>query len=277
MNEKFKNILKIAGIGYAITFGIGILLLVLEVIAGYAFNHVISAEEVFLRIFYGLISPILLVIFYLIIFSPAILILYFLFKKIKNTKGRIFLTAILLPLNNLLYFFIEYIYSDYSPIFSVMIGAFSLFVVVPLIFIIVMLIPQKILQIKWQAVITIVLTGIFGWIFVIFTYFLIATVMPKADAKNLEKYDVIIENLEGYKKQNGVYPKTTEDNIKKFHYFKYEPINDDKDYILTVYNTYSNHYNYCTTPEPVGCHPDNKYYYMIYKQFGKWIEAIDDD
>lgn len=42
-----------------------------------------------------------------IVFLPTIILLYFLFKKIKNYYARVILTAFLIPFTNMIYFFIE--------------------------------------------------------------------------------------------------------------------------------------------------------------------------
>ena len=272
MNEKVKNILKIAGIYYLVSF--------LTVSLFNLIDNNFAITTVFTNLWQNLLFPIIAAGLFVIIFSPAILILYLLFKKIKNIKARIVLTAFLIPFTNLIYLLIEQIFWGYNAIISFIIGFCALFAVLPLIFIVAAVIPKKLLPIKWFIVITVILTEIFGWILVFcagpFVHFVDTMVIDKINAKKLLKYEVLIENLEDYKTKNGVYPKTVEDKIKEFEYFYYKPINSDKDYILTVYDYYVKAYNYCTTTEPEGCHPESKGY-ADYEQFGKWIKVIEKD
>ena len=272
MNEKVKNILKIAGIYYLVSF-----------ITLFLYNLLVSnfkIADILGTMGINLLFLIVLAGLFVIIFSPAILVLYFLFKKIKNTKIRIVLTAFLIPFTNMVYYLIENVLFRGDTIITLVIGAYSLFSVLPLCFISTLFVPKKWLPIKWQIVITIMLMEIFGWLLIMFLGFLSLIedkyIISKLDAKDLEKYEIIIQDLEDYKTKNGVYPKTVEDNVKKFESFRYTTINSDKDYIITVYNHYTKKFNYCTSTEPEGCHPESKGY-ADYEQFGKWIKDIEKD
>ena len=272
MNEKVKNILKIAGIYYFVSF---IIVYLFDL-----FNNNFAITTVFTNIWQNLLFPMVAAGLFVIIFSPAILVLYFIFKKIKNIKIRIVLTAFLIPFTNMVYYLIENVLFRGDTIISLVIGAYSLFVILPLSFISTVFIPKKWLPIKWQTLITVILMEIFGWLLIMFLGFLSSIedkyITSKLEAKDLEKYEIIIQDLENYKTKNGVYPKTVEDSVKKFESFYYTPINSDKDYIITVYNLYTKKFNYCTSTEPEGCHPESKGY-ADYEQFGKWIKDIEKD
>ena len=268
MNEKVKNILKIAGIYYLVSF---IIVYLFDL-----FNNNLALTTVFTNIWQNLLFPMIAAGLFVIIFSPAILFLYFIFKKIKNTKIRIVLTAFLIPFTNMVYYLIENVLFRGDTIISLVIGAYSLFVILPLCFISTVFVPKKWLPIKWHIVITVILMEIFGWFLIMISVRVSSFINEKIEVKNLEKYEIIIQNLEDYKTKNGVYPKEFEDSVKAFNFFYYTPINSDKDYIITVYNHYTKKFNYCTSTEPEGCHPESKGY-ADYEQFGKWIKDIEKD
>ena len=278
MDEKIKNILKIAGICYLVSF---ITLFLFSLFTMFLFpEQKLTIFDIFISLFQCMLSPFIIIISFVIIFSPAILLLYLLFKKIKNVKGRIVLTAFLIPFTNMIYLLIEHLCIEDFAIISLIIGFCALFIFLPLSFISILFVPEKWLPIKWQIVITIILTEIFGWILVFCSGLLISfidsVIVSKIDAKNLEKYEVIMENLEEYKARNGVYPEKAEDTVKKFESFYYEPINSNSGYTISVFNKFHKGYKYCTTPEPEGCHPESKGY-ADYEQFGKWIKIIEKD
>ncbi len=96
-------------------------------------------------------------------------------------------------------------------------------------------------------------------------------------AKNkLDKYDVIIDDIENYKKQNGVYPQKIDDNVQEFEQFYYNPVNSGMDYILTVGDSYISLYKYCSSEKPDGCHPQATER-VLYEKYGRWIKAVEYD
>ena len=119
MNKKTINILKIL----SIWFGIVPVLTFLwcYFVSQYDFS---SMAGIFLVL-------IICSLGFFIVFSPLILALYFLFKKIKNKYLRILLVAFLIPFTNLIYLFIEHFCFN-SDFYSNLIGFFTLFCTIPL-------------------------------------------------------------------------------------------------------------------------------------------------
>ncbi len=113
-----------------------------------------------------------------LVFLPAILLLWFLFKKIKNPYWRCALIALLIPLNNSIYYIIEYnpnipfTFTQAPVNYTVIIGICSLCWILPLAFITFLLTPKSIFKIKWYAVLTTILMFIFGWIIAYYTLLL---------------------------------------------------------------------------------------------------------
>ena len=116
---------------------------------------------------------------FVLVFLPAIFLLWLLFKKIKNQYWRCILISILIPLNNSIYYIIEdlfpnkYIISifQYYAV-SEIIGILSLCWMLPFAFITFLLTPKSIFKIKWYAVLTTFLMFIFGWIMAYYTLLL---------------------------------------------------------------------------------------------------------
>ena len=94
--------------------------------------------------------------------------------------------------------------------------------------------------------------------------------------KKLAKYDVIINNIEEYKMQSGVYPQEIEDNVKVFSRFYYNTKNEEKDFILTVSDNYLVQFNYCSSEDLYGCYPQQTHY-GLYEKRGKWIKFTEYD
>lgn len=263
MDKKTINPLKIL----SIWFGIILVLTFLWwcFVPQYGFC---SAVEFFLLLIFCSLG-------FFIVFWPLIYVLYFLFKKIKNKCLRILLVSFLIPFTNLIYLFIEHFCFN-SDFISNIIGFSSLFCTIPLCFITALCTPKFILPIKWEIIITTVLTAIFGIGLIMLSDIIIPKIDDIVAKSKLEKYEVIINNLEDYKKQNKVYPQKIEDNVQVFKQLYYNTKNSDTDYILTVGDGYFIQYNYCSTEQLDGCY-SKKTDYASYEKYGKWIKVVEYD
>ncbi len=260
MKEKYKNILKILGIW------LGVILIITFLFGCFLsrFDAEITGEFFWVLIIssFG----------FFIVFSPAILVLYLLFKKIRNKNLRILLTAFVIPFTNFIYLFIEYFcFNDNYK--SYIIGLFTLCFTLPLFFIIGLCTPKSILPIKWNIVKTVVLTAIFGIFLIYLSLFIISNLEDIKVKNKLEYYDVLINEIENYKQQKGVYPQKIEDKVQKFKEFNYDTKNSGKDYILTVGDSYFKKYNYCSTDKLEDCYPKETGNSSCEK-FGKWIKVV---
>jgi hypothetical protein len=115
---------------------------------------------------------------FIIVFSPAIIISWLLFKKIINPYWRCVLVSLLIPLNNVIYYIIEYKLNipftfTQAPVnYTIIIGICSLCWILPMTFITLLSTPKEILKCKWYAVLTVVLIFILGWIIAYYTLLL---------------------------------------------------------------------------------------------------------
>jgi len=158
MNEKIKNIVKISALWFIINFLGSIPFCVYT--AGSksgGFWHYFSYSFLLL-----VISPILAAL----IFLPSIIVLYFLFKKIKNPNSRMVLTAFIIPFNNLIYFAAGCFINDSFWLFSMITGICMLFYFLPSVLITVLCTPKSWLPQKKYFIFTNILMGIFGWILI---------------------------------------------------------------------------------------------------------------
>lgn len=273
MKEKIQKYLKIFGIYYVTYFILNLAIsLFLMFVAGPIENF---PDDIFIILLMSAINPLILIM-PLIAFIPVIILLYFLFKKIKEKKARIFLIAFLIPFLNLIYCVIEHQLVGQPEMVSMMIGASVLFIILPLSFVISCCLPKRLLPIKKEVILTIPLMGLFGFVLIFCSGLINNYIDDKVNPYYLKKYDPIIEQIEEYKAKNGAYPKKVEDSAKKYKNFYYYTRNNDKDYILRVSNYYTKVFNYCSNKEFDECHP-HKTNYADYIQFGKWIEIIEFD
>lgn len=159
-----KNFLKIYGIWVVLNIAI------------FLICYHSQLKETFLQAtFCILVAPFA----FALVFSPTIFLLWLLFKKIRNPYWRCVLVSLLIPLNNVFYFIMEYIFPSkiiraifqYSTV-SEIIGICSLCWILPLAFITFLLTPKSIFKIKWYAVLTTFLMFIFGWIMAYYTLLL---------------------------------------------------------------------------------------------------------
>lgn len=210
MNDTTKKRLKIIGIYYGVNFILSFLWCC--VIAGGELTPP-NAKDILNILLWSFSMPIILLVVSCIIFVPAIITLYFLFKKIQCIKYRIILTAFIIPFNNLVYLFIEHFYFR-SEIISSFIGFYALFIILPIIFITTLCIPKSLLKFKWEIINTNILTYIFGWGLIILGGNIMSILDTIIEIPNLKKYEPLIQNIEKYKTQNGTYPQKVEDNVK---------------------------------------------------------------
>lgn len=211
---------------------------------------------------------------FFVVFSPTILGLYFLFKKVQDKNYRILLTSFLIPFTNFIYFIIDKIY--FKTDIPMLVGFCSLFFAIPTLFVLALSMPKSLFSplMKWYVIKTSVLMVVFGFCLMIVSL----CIMPKVEAyvenNKLVKYDVIIKNIEDYKNLNGVYPQTLEDSVKSFQFFSYQPQNLNQDYILTVGDDYTRQYNYCSNEYMEGCFP-KKMYNVSFEKCGDWIKVVE--
>lgn len=270
MKEKTKNILKIFGIYYLVFFLILIILMVpIQIVDPSDNNYLLSLSV-------SVLYPITHIL-YVLVFLPAIIVLYFLFKKFKGAKARILLTAFLIPFSNMIYYFIEYFIINNTDCYvSMFIGFYSIVLLLPSLLFATLFVPKSLLPFKKEVIKTLSLMFLFGWILIFITGFLARNIDDITDNFKIQKYEPVIEQIEQYKKENSVYPDSAEDTVKLYKNFSYRVLNDNKDYILTISNHYTKEFNYCSNVILSGCHPETTSH-VYYKEFGKWIKAIEPD
>lgn len=160
MNWNINKILKIYEIWYLITF------LMCLLFGFFDYDNNLDFVKCLTIIGYSIQISFAIPVLSALIFSPAISILYLLFKKIKNVISRIFLVAFIVPFSNMIYYLTEYfIYKDEYGI-SLIIGFWALSVALPLFGLTSLFIPKSLLPIKQKVLWTIVLMEIIGWILV---------------------------------------------------------------------------------------------------------------
>lgn len=226
----------------------------------------------------------------LILFMPAFILIYFIFKNTNNTSLKILSFSFLIPSFNLVYFYIESYMSILMIYYSCVLGALWLFLILPSIFIITLCLPKKILKIKKQILITTFLTFIFGWMLV-GIIFLTKISQNNSNAKprtwfwnpiithQLDAYRPIINDIKTYKKQNGKYPKNIQLNkivSKPYPYYSYQTFTDNKDFILSVSQYEIKNdcvfcYRYCSSQTLPNCKAIGYYKGSTYWRLGEWV------
>lgn len=240
-------------------------------------------------------SPLILFIG-LMLFMPAFILIFFIFKNTNNTSLKILSFSFLIPFFNLVYFYIESYMSISMIYYSCVLGALWLFLILPSVFIITLCLPKKILQIKKQILLTTFLTFLLGWMLVGIT-FLTKISQNNSNAKQrtwfwnpiimhqLDAYHPIINDIETHKKQNGKYPKNVSFNnvvSKSYPYYSYQTFNDNNDFILSVsqYKIENNCifcYRFCSSQALPKCKAMGYKHGYTYWQLGKWVyESFDD-
>ena len=266
MNEKTKNILKILEIWYIVRF---ILCIIWCLCVGH--NNLLNIKDFLGSLLFCILEPICLLVFTALAFLPAIIVLYFLFKKIKNINLRIILIAFIIPFTNLIYYIIEHFLIDFE-IFSMIIGFYTLFVFLPTALIVTLCAPKSILPFKKEFIKANILMGIIGWILICLSSFITDFIEWKIELNILNKYQPVIETIEQYKSENGLYPQNIDDNIKLFKNFNYEPQDNNNGFILELSNHWEKSYNYCSDSEYQHC-KEGWYSGGAHKKIGNWIKA----
>lgn len=272
MKENFKGIKLIFIIYY--------LLYVLFLLIISFLDKPFVFDNIFIYLCFDVCFPLIFLLILFLIFSPVIIALYFLFKKIKNSKIRIFMTAFLVPFLNLIYLLIENCFGDGW--FSCTIGFSMLLVFLPQIIIIILCIPKKNLPLKYKMSFTAFLMIVFGLIFIIFYAIGNNFVNNHIDIQKLQKSDYILTELENYKMKNGAYPQKIDNIIKEknFKGYEYKTSNNGQSFILElkVENSisYSKSFKYCSDKKDVYCKV-GRYYESYQTQYGKWIKSVFDD
>lgn len=270
MKEKYQNILKIFRIWYAVNFAGSFLF------SG-GIGMFINPKNILSTLAYLILEPIVTPILFCIIFSPALICLYFLFKRFSNIKIRMFLVAFFIPFNNFIYLFIEHMFfsQNTGDLISMIIGAYTLFMLLPLVLITTFFIPKTLLPFKKEAIITNFLTGICGWILIILSGIIIRFVSDAADKMALKQYEPVITYLEESKKREGIYPGNFDDKFKNLKPFHYETRDNNKEYVINV-DLRTSKYYYCSNKQYEDCKTGYRggFYYST---FGKWTRGVLDD
>ena len=276
MSEKVKNILKILGIYCGTSF---ILWSLFVIIALVWFDRCYTNfSEVIRAIGYCLITPVCLLFLILISHLPAIIILYFLFKKYQDKNIRIASTVLTIPLMNFIYLVIGNVFSDFINFLSLIVFGYTLILFLPTVLVVAFCIPKTLLTIKTETIKTIFYM-MFSYVIIFYWGALAIDYTERVyTLSKLEKYEPLIEQIEEYKSKNGIYPVNIEDTIKKFPHFKYEPYSDGSNYVLKVSDNdlWNIEYNYCSDKEDEYCktgwhnHSNNS-------KLGEWTKSEDDD
>lgn len=223
----------------------------------------------------------------LFIFIPAFISISFLYKKITRTVGRIFLFSIIIPLYNLILYFIDSFLNAGECGYSELIGASWLFLILPTTLIIAIVIPKKFLHKKKLIIITTILMWFAGWFFIL-SIIPINAIFYKSVAsrtwiwnpfilQDLKEYDSVIEYIENYKVINGVYPHDLNSlniNAENYPYFRYTTENKQSDFILAIskYKYFEiSSYRYCSSRALEKCNAFRHYNPKISLNIGKWV------
>ncbi len=218
---------------------------------------------------------------------PAALPIYIAYKITKNYEEKkkniinSFSIAFSIPFVNFIYLlFLETCKGGYG-IYPLIIGYFWLSIILPVFLFIFLLIPKKRFVHKKFFLLTILLTVIFECFFVAISTFGLDLKYTYQEFKELNEYRPIINYIEQYKKQNGVYPRALRKDLivpKNYTYYQYETFNNNQDFKLNVSDYATVSYTYCSNKKLNGCdkHSKSLPFMHRYKQEEKWIiEDID--
>ena len=246
ITENRKNILKIFGIWTLVNIVSYFVFTFLTAIG--TRNLKTFAEAIGAALVFAIVSPFIV----LIVFLPAIIALYFLFKKVKDSLTRIYLIAFIIPFTNLIYLFIEHYFLIGSDgMISMTIGFIMLFMFLPLTLITTFCTPKIFLPIKKDMIITQLLLIVIGWIMVILSGILINLSDNIVNSIKINKYNSIIESLEHYKTEHNRYPSQVEDTVKCYKNFEYKTEDNSQEYVLMLYNSPAFLLNYCIQTSPI--------------------------
>lgn len=209
--------------------------------------------------------------FLILLFSPAFFTIHCIYKK-YNKGIRLILAANILPFFTLIYYFIDAFCSAEDPFTVMLIGFAWLFIILPAILIITFFIPNKLISLKKELAIFIVLTWILGWFYIFAFIPVCSAIYKKVNTHRtwywnpfiiyqLYKYKSTIKYLENYKEKNREYPSNLiikNENPDEFPYISYTTYNNGKDFILIV-SPYryieSGSFRYCTNNKLPKCQP----------------------
>ena len=209
--------------------------------------------------------------FLILLFSPAFFTIHCIYKK-YNKGIRLILAANILPFFTLIYYFIDAFCSAEDPFTAMLIGFAWLFIILPAILIITFFIPNKLISLKKELAIFIVLTWILGWFYIFAFIPICSAIYKKVNTHRtwywnpfiiyqLDKYKSTIKYLENYKEKNREYPSNLiikNENPDEFPYISYTTYNNGKDFILIV-SPYryieSGSFRYCTNNKLPKCQP----------------------
>lgn len=221
-------------------------------------------------------DKIILFILFLFILITFFL-LYKLVNKSENKKRitlRIVFIAFLIPLANLILYLgsqTGYIDAKYS-IIALLIGFFSLVIVIPILFLLFALIPKREFEYKSIFLSTVFLTEIIGWFLIFISGFL----QNSITLIQLEEYRPLINYIKNYKNEYGVYPTNLKKDLihsKSYPFYVYKISNNGNDFKLMVSRfEYIVDYNYCSNKKLEGCDENSKNLKYKYYKFGEWIE-----
>jgi len=199
---------------------------------------------------------------YCIAFIPTIVILYYLFKKVKSKSKRIILVSLLMPLTALLF---NLFLSD-KGVLDLILIFISFFAFWGTLFA-----SKKDVPLKKEFLIIEILIFFITFIFM-FTNAMISNIKDYSYIKKeLQNFDIVIKFLDDYKGKKGIYPEKI-DYVKSTsnEYIKYKYETNGKDYILKVYRYDDEPYKIviygCLNKKYSGCEP--KQYSSKQK---KWI------
>ena len=222
----------------------------------------------------------------IIIFLPAFICIYYLYRKITNNLVRIILFSAIVPFYNLIYYYIDFFMNACDPTLSQIIGASWLFLILPAVLLTAIIIPKKFLNFKKEAIIISILMWFCGWGFIIailpINYFINSNFnlnwyWNPFTIRDLEDYRPAIEYIKEYKAKHGVYPENILDleiNSSNFPYFTYSTENNRSEFILTVSNyKYFNSgcYRYCSSTKLQDCSASGIDKYKKHLKLGEWI------
>lgn len=234
--KKFKDIAKIIGIW------IGVFLIFTSIFA--VISEMFSSTFNLFHLFFNIVAiPFTCIVSLLYLFIDvlvALLVLYFLFKKIKSIKVRMILTAFLIPFSIFIKCFLGYhIFDSNDPISYIMLEVF-----LAITFVAILCAPRTLVSVKKEICTTCILMGIFALLFGFFGTEFLMKIRDSETIVKLNQYEIIIKNVENYKKQNGVYPDKVEDTVKIYKKFVYVPAKNKKYYNLSIMDENDNYYGY---------------------------------
>lgn len=242
--------------------------------------------------YYNFLPPIFQIVvnilsgLYLII--PAIFPILLIFKLTKglSDKKRFYINmlsiAFFIPFSNLCISIFPIRYSDFNFWqLACFLGFDWLFIILPISFIVVVLIPSKLFKHKKFTLLTILCTTIIGWSLVFASAPLAGKVIDITRHFGLKDYSSTIRYIENYKDKNGVYPKELNIKIKLirvFPYYEYKTFDNELDFRLKVSGDkhFHDNYNYCSSPKITGCSEYSRQSGYNNYNVSKWVGEVFD-